>query len=226
MSTVDFKKIKDELLEIQNKYVPVSQISKDGITNAGEPIPSGEVRAQQNTYEVVKECEALIKKAIKSLTEKGVSVDQLVISSNMGVFCRLDYFNELKEYYKTNDKMDEKTNALMQTLHIKIFPEIVPVSFIVNTAFTGTEDCTMDNFVDKNELNNNNSSLETVSGIVNWEKFVIEMNSLGYNIDFFNHRKGLSFFDYAMEVKQNGSHTQINITADLGKAKKYTLSKM
>ena len=99
--------------------MPVSQISKNGILNAGEPITTGNIREKENTYEVVEQCENLIKKTIKTLTEKGISFDKLVLSSNMGVFCRLDYFYELKEYYLQNDKTDEKTNNLIQTLHIK-----------------------------------------------------------------------------------------------------------
>lgn len=144
----------------------------------------------------------------------------------MGAFCRLDYFNELKEYFQQNDKMDEKIYDLIQTLHIKIFPKVVPVSFWINTDFIETEDCNIDSFDDKSELSYNELSLEPVSGIVNWEQFVNEMNLLGYNIDFLNYEKGLSFFDYSMVLKQNGFDTQINIIANLDKIKKHTLTKM
>jgi len=211
----------EDLLEIQDKYVPVSQISKNGIINAGKPIPSGAIRTQQNTYEVAKQCDALIKKAVEFLAEKGVSFEQLVISSNLGVFCRLDYFNELQKYYLHNTIEDEKLDDLMKTLHIKIFPQIVPITFRINSVFSGIENCDI-----QNKLGDNNLFLESVSGIVNWEYFIMEMNLLGYNIDLLSDRKGLSFFDYTMAVKQNDSNNKINIIADSGRTKKYILSKM
>lgn len=222
MNVEDLKKLKEEL-EKQNKYVIVSQITeKDDIMNAGEPISSSEILSQENTDEVVKQCENLIEKAVNSLTIKGIPFDQLTISSNIGFICRSDYIDEWKKYYQENDRTNEKWFAIIEKLGTQVFPKIVPVSFSINTVFTGTEDCDIDSYADEAGLSYRDLSVENVSGVVNWEKFVSQMKSLGYNIDFSNYGDGASFSDYIETVKQNGFDTQINVTADLGRTKKST----
>lgn len=221
----DLKKLKDEL-EKQSKYVIVSQITDKDIMNAGEPISSSEILSQEKTDEVVKQCELLIEKAVSSLTMKGIPFDQLTISSNMGFICRPDYIDEWKKYYQENDRTNEKWFAIMKKLDTQILPEIVPVSFSINTAFTGTEDCDIDSYADEAGLSYNDLYVGNVSGVVNWGKFVIQMKALGYNIDFLNYGDGASFSDYIETVKHNGFDTQINVTADLGRTKKSTSRKM
>lgn len=219
MNAEDLKKLKEEL-EKQKKFVIVPVICNSGFKNAGEPMLSNEILSQEKTDEVAKQCESLIEKAVRYLTTNDIPFDQLTISSNMGLICRQDYFEELKK------GAAEEWDAIMKKIDTKILPKIVPVSFFINEIATGTEDWDIDSFIIEKGLSYPDLFKEKVSGIVNWEKFVIQMKALGYNINFLNYGDKASFDDYVETVKQNGFDTEIDVNIDFGRTKNSTSPKM
>lgn len=223
MNVEDLKKLKEEL-EKQNKYVIVPELSNKGIKNAGEPMLSNEILSQEKTDEVVKQCESLIEKAVRYLTMNDIPFDQLTITSDFGFICRQDYFEELKKVFQKGSI--EEMIAIEKKIDTKILPKIVPVSFSINETATGTEDCDTGSFIVEEGLSYPDLFKEKVSGIVNWEKFVIQMKALGYNINFLNYGDETSFDDYVETVKQNGDFTDINVNVDFGITKNSTSPKM
>lgn len=219
MNVEDLKKIK-EGLEKQNKYVIVPKFSKDGFKNAGEPMLSSEISSQEKTDEVVKQCESLIEKAVRYLTMNDIPFDQLAISSDVGLICKQDYLEELKKV------TSENWDVAMKKMDIKILPKIVPVSFYINTTDTGTEDWDIESFLIEEKLDYPNLFKEKVSGIVDWEKFAVQMKALGYNIDFCNYGDETSFDDYVEAIKQLGIDTGIDVKVDFGRIKKSTSPKI
>lgn len=225
MNIEELKKLKDKL-EKQRKYVIISAITEKDIMNAKEPVSANEILTQENTNEVVKQCEALIERTVTILTMKGIPFDQITISSQMGLICNTNYIDEWKKFYQESDRSNEKWFDIIKKLGTQIFPEIVPVNFKIDTSLTGTEECEMDSYIDEAGLSYNDLHIGKVSGIVNWGQFVNQMTALGYNIDFLNYEIGTTFSDYIEAIKQNGFDTQIDVNADLGRTKKSISPKM
>lgn len=225
MNIEELKKLKEKLENENNsnKYVVVSQFCQRDIFNASTPENLEHILSQENTDEVIHQCEILMEKAIRGLTAKGIPFDQLVISSNLGLVCKTEYVDKLKSFYHNpEDGSDEKFVSLMAPLAYQVATGIVPVCFNLNLSQTGTEDYDVDSYAEDSEIDYNSLYFGRVSGIVDWEKFVEKMKSLGYNISLLNYEIGNSFEDCIESVKKNGFDTQIDVIADLGRTLKST----
>lgn len=223
MNIEDLRKLK-ETLEKTEKYLPISCLYRHE-NIIGLPMTREEIVAQENTDEVVLQCEKLIERAVCMLAGNQIPFDHLDISSDLGLLVNPEYAFELKNLASKyeNDEVDsDYIYNMYQNVKTQVYPNVVPVSFKFNYWQTGTSDgWAVERFAQDADLNPDKLfELGIVRGIVDWNKFVTKMKALGYNINFLNYDLGTSFDDYIEAILTQGDDTEVDITAEFGRTHK------
>lgn len=211
MNVEYLKKFKEEL-EKENKYCLIEELSETNIKNTNKIFSLKEITEQENTDEIVKECTKFFKKYILDLVKNDIPFDQIGILSNSGFFCKPKLVEDFNALYQNENVLDANWDKTMNSLDKFVLPKLIPVSFSLNGAYTGTESSDLGEFGYKIDYN------DKISGVVNLEEFILKMKALGFDIEFANYYGGISFQDYINSIKENGLDTFISITANFSKS--------
>ena len=193
------------------------------------------IEKMDQTHEVLKKCEAFIEKVLITSYENGVPVDKIGLASPFGVICEAktarDYVHCRNAYLKcdqgkniTNYHIIELDNV-EERFKTDVKQNYFPVKISLDPVFTAYND--MDAY-DVSEEKKMPIFKETITGIVNFDKFVSGLNELGYEFKFYdvNPKDYTNYLDEFMNIDESRKYTSgFVIIADLTKNLDYKSNK-
>ena len=214
----DLIKLKQQL-ESNHKYIAISDLSEGSIMSASESKSLSEFKALENTDDFIVQCEKLMEKAIRIFSANNIPYDTIQISSLQGFLCKPGFVDFLKSEYQKHKGTNERWKLNLENLGSNVSLKYVPMSFSINMAGSGlsgvyyVDDYLLENEKDISQIND--LSRESVSGIIDFEKFIKRMKELGYSFDLLNYGECSDIYDYISAAKDHVWDTHISINADL-----------
>ena len=185
------------------------------------------IEKMDQTHEVLKKCESLIEKALITSYEEGIPVEIISLDSKFGVISEAqaarDYVFFRNTYLKSEpneigfDYCKRELDTSTKEFKSSIRPDYIPVRISLDPVFTAYND--MDAY-DVSEEKKMPIFKETITGIVNFDKFVSGLNELGYEFKFYdvNPEDYTNYLDEFMNIDESRKYTSgFVIIADLTK---------
>lgn len=232
-SKIEEKK-RHELELMENKYYKINLDEMFSYINfctyfCTESITINEIKASENTNEVVKNCGKFIKKLLLYFSENDIPYDQIKLIAQRSFYCKASFAKKIYEYYKNiyyqdisdchdpfmlhrklNDtESQEEFQKLLTELPNQICPTYFPIKFKVDWMGTGTEELSANydnNFKHNHVLYDINNA--NIQGVIDIFKFAQKMSRLGYDVE-------ISPMNQYNDNENKGNF--ICITADFGR---------
>lgn len=227
----DLLKLKEEL-EMARKYVPL--IWHNGynvlIASDEEERTLLEYATMENTSEIVRQCEDLMKEAVVLFGKNNIPYDIIGLISYAGFLCTPELVELLK------NKLEESTNGneladlnqiVLNNIGTNISLKYVPVEFNISPydsgIFTHNKDflslnlyLSQDYIPKVKEITDIRNLFEKrILGIVNFEKFRTEIRGLDYEFGVWDDHVIKDYgYDYAKALKNGVLDTSFEIMAD------------
>lgn len=223
----DLIKLKQQL-EQSHRYIAISEITSKDIMSASESKSLSEFEALENTDDFIVQCEKLMEEAIRIFSANNIPYDTIQISSSLGFLCTPGFIDFLKLEYQKREGTNERWKLNLENLGSNVSLKYVPMSFSINMVESGlsgdygVEDYLLENEKDIPQIND--LSRKSVSGIIDFEKFIKRMKELGYSFELANYGECSNMYDYISAAKDNVDDTYISVNADLGLEKSYKTS--
>lgn len=226
----DLLKLKEEL-EMARKYVPLIWNNKYNVFIASheEGRTLLEYAAMENTSEIVRQCEELMKEAVVLFGKNNIPYDIIVPTSYAGLLCTPELVELLKNKLEKSNE-DELVNfnqIALNNIGTNISLKYVPVEFSISSydsgIFTRNKDLLClrlylgQDYVPKvKEITDIQNLFEKrIFGIVDFEKFRAEIRSLDYEFGVWNAGVIKDYGnDYAKALKKGLLDTSLGIMAD------------
>ena len=191
----DLIKLRGQLHDkYKRRYFIVKETSK-GMELCGDGFSFDDIEKLENTDEVIVQMEDLMKKGIEGFYQNNVPIGSIGISSGFGLVCTKDFFESLQsvdddEYYKLMLEYWQHSS------------KYIPVNFSINDAICSiTNSDGMDEYGLYQKCRNIDFLKKCVSGIVDFDKFVLRLKNLGYNLELLEYEdEELSDFDKLREL--------------------------
>lgn len=226
----DLLKLKEEL-EMARKYVPLIWNNEYNVLIASDEEGRTllEYATMENTSEIVRQCEELIKEAVVLLGRNNIPYDIIVPTSYAGLLCTPELVELLKnKLEKSNeDKLVNFNQIALNNIGTNISLKYVPVEFNISPydsgIFTRNKDLLClrrylgQDYVPKvKEITDIQNLFEKrIFGIVDFEKFRAEIRSLDYEFGVWNVGVIKDYGnDYAKALKKGLLDTSLGIMAD------------
>ena len=227
----DLLKLKEEL-EMARKYVPLIWNNKYNVLIASDEEGRTllEYATMENTSEIVRQCEELMKEAVVLFGKNNIPYDIIGLVSYAGFLCTPELIELLK------NKLEESTNGnelanfnqiALNNIGTNISLKYVPVEFNISPydsgIFTRNKDLLClrrylgQDYVPKvKEITDIQNLFEKrIFGIVDFEKFRTEIRSLDYEFGVWNDGVIKDYgCDYAKALKKGLLDTSLGIMAD------------
>ena len=227
----DLLKLKEEL-EMARKYVPLIWNNEYDILIASDEEGKTllEYAKMENTSEIVRQCEDLMKEAVVLLGRNNIPYDIIELTSFAGLLCTPEIVELLK------NKLEESTNGnklvnfnqiILNNIGANISLKYVPVEFSIcpygSGIFTHNKDLlSLNLYLSKDyipkvkEISGIRNLFEKrVFGIVDFEKFRMEIRNLDYEFGVWNDGVIKDYgYDYAKALKKGLLDTNLGIKAD------------
>ena len=215
----DLIKLKQQL-EQSHRYIAISEITSKDIMSASESKSLSEFEALENTDDFIVQCEKLMEEAIRIFSANNIPYDTIQISSSLGFLCTPGFIDFLKSEYQKREGTNERWKLNLENLGSNVSLKYVPMSFSINMVGSGLSgDYGVDDYLLENEKDIpqiNDLSRKSVSGIIDFEKFIKRMKELGYSFELANYGECSNMYDYISAAKDNVEDTYISVNADLG----------
>lgn len=211
-------KLKQQL-EQSHKYIAIREISSEDIMSASESKSLSEFEALENTDAFIIQCNKLMEEAIRIFSANNIPYDTIQISSSVGFLCKSGFIDFLKSEYQKHEGTNERWKLNLENLESNVSLKYVPMNFSINMIGSGLSgDYCVDDYLLENKKNIpqiNDLSRKSVSGIIDFEKFIKKMKELGYSFELLNYGECSNMYDYISAAKEHEWDTHISVTADL-----------
>ena len=227
----DLLKLKEEL-EMARKYVPLIWNNEYNVLIASDEEGRTllEYATMENTSEIVRQCEELMKEAVVLFGKNNIPYDIIGLVSYAGLLCTPELVellkNKLEESTNINELADLNQIAL-NNIGTNISLKYVPVEFNISPyesgIFTHNKDLLslrlylgQDYAPKVKEITDIQNLFEKrIFGIVDFEKFRAEIRSLDYEFGVWNVGVIKDYGnDYAKALKKGLLDTSLGIMAD------------
>lgn len=227
----DLLKLKEEL-EMARKYVPLIWNNEYNVLIASDEEGRTllEYATMENTSEIVRQCEELMKEAVVLFGKNNIPYDIIGLVSYAGLLCTPELVellkNKLEESTNINELADLNQIAL-NNIGTNISLKYVPVEFSISPYEIGIFKRNKDllclkyylgqDYVPKvKEITDIQNLFEKrIFGIVDFEKFRTEIRSLDYEFGVWNDGVIKDYGnDYAKALKKGLLDTSLGIMAD------------
>lgn len=210
MKLEDLKKLKIEL-EAQRKkeFAIIEELGSKGIYDAILKNKK-EIDFREDTDDVVKKCENIIEQTMRLLVEKGIDFDEIMLTTPVGIICKYEYYQKLKQSLLTLEKETPDNNTFFKLIkglnNNNILPGIIPINIGLYCDEL-PEGC----------ISKENLQSLFVNGIVKYEQFISKMTNLGYDVSFMDSigdmKEDIKTFDsYIDAIKEDcKSELAINV---------------
>ena len=214
----DLIKLKQQL-EQSHKYIAISEINSKDIMSANESKSLLEFETLENTDDFIVQCGKLMEEAMRIFSANNIPYDTIQISSSLGFLCTPEFIDFLKSEYQKHEGTNEKWKVNLENLGSNVSLKYVPMSFSINLSGSGLSgDYGVDDYLLANEKDIPqiaDLSRKSVSGIIDFEKFIKRMKELGYSFELLNYGECSNIYDYISAAKDRVWDTHISVNADL-----------
>ena len=243
MNIDELRNLKRKLESKKEKYVVVNHINNI-LSPTSDARTLNEFKKIENTEEVVEKCEKLIENTVRFLSRNEIAYNQIELSSIPGFLCKIDYVKSLNFNNKNKSEIiiEAITNANLKAhgkqrvdfdfinleeLKDNVSDTYIPIEFFLSYKGTGIDDINIKDYQECFGYKKSYDDIlkERVSGIVNLEKFIMEIRNLGYDIGISSSIYLLTMDDYIKSVMED-SEELLNITVDFRKEKVMTRNNM
>lgn len=226
----DLLKLKEEL-EMARKYVPLTCDDDFNVFIASDKEGKTllEYAAMENTSEIVRQCEELIKEAVVLLGRNNIPYDIIVPTSYAGLLCTPELVELLKNKLEESngDELVNFNQIILNNIGTNVSLKYVPVEFSISLYEIGIFKRNKDllclryylgqDYVPKvKEITDIQNLFEKrIFGIVDFEKFRTEIRNLDYEFGVWNGAVIKDYGnDYAKALKKGLLDTSLGIMAD------------
>lgn len=213
----------------------------------GKTLSEYKAQAEKDTDRLAKDCENLFEQAVILFGKNNIRYDSLVLTTKTGLLCDSDFIYGLERNYDKYDSeekfyvggaiigetvvaIDGISNVILDNIGKNVSLACVPMRFSINTAksrahdYDGTEffslyDCIEEKYLDSaargkiDELCKKN-----ISGVVNFNKFVQIVKSLGYDVSFTLGYQRMNIRNYERNLRDFSFNNGVEISFDFDEA--------
>ncbi len=223
----DLIKLKQQL-ESNHKYIAINDLSEKSIMSASESKSLSEFETLENTDDFIVQCEKLMEETIRIFSANNIPYDKIQIASSQGFLCTPEFVDFLKSEYQNHKEI---TKINLENLGSNVSLKYVPMSFGISLAGSNLSygysvydylyDFLSDSDYEKVISHIIDLEKKSVSGIIDFEKFIKRMKELGYSFDLL-YGECSDIYDYISAAIDYRLETLIIVNADLrlGKSNK------
>lgn len=213
----DLINLREQLHERYKKKYFIVEDTVKGIKICSDAFSPDDIEKLENTDEVIVQMEDLMRKGIEGFYQNNLPIESIGISSGIGLICTKDFFEALK-----NSNEDEYIKLMLEYWsHSKKY---IPVNFFINEARCWASNSD-ERVCDINQEGMNNDFFKNRAfGVVDFDKFVIKLKELGYNLELL-YGDGEELYDFnklrqlLLDEIRNNEDIQFDLEVDLTKEK-------
>ncbi len=213
----------------------------------GKTLSEYKAQAEKDTDRLAKECENLFEQAVILFGKNNIRYDSLVLTTKTGLLCDSDFIYGLERNYDKYDSeekfyvggaiigetvvaIDGISNVILDNIGKNVSLACVPMHFSINTAksiahdYDGTEifslyDCIEEKYLDSTARGKiDELCKKNISGVVNFNKFVQIVKSLGYDVSFTLGYQRMNIRNYERNLRDFSFNNGVEISFDFDEA--------